>query len=118
MLQDFPELANIKLTRKQTAQGAEACFPDYFLKLLDVTSGFLCAAYEDILLHRGQNLCEEQVMIYKLLVNAAFLAIGYYIGKEVGLSEQLPKDTEESTDSKQNVAKGKSSVDTASKTKH
>jgi hypothetical protein len=57
-------------------------------------------------------------MIYKLLVNAAFLAIGYYIGKEVGLSEQLPKDTEESTDSKQNVAKGKSSVDTASKTKH
>ena len=26
-------------------------------------------------------------MIYKLIVNAAFLAIGYYIGKEVGRSE-------------------------------
>lgn len=25
-------------------------------------------------------------MIYKLIVNVAFLAIGYYIGKEVGLS--------------------------------
>ncbi len=26
-------------------------------------------------------------MIYKLIVNAAFLAIGYYIGKEVGVRE-------------------------------
>jgi hypothetical protein len=28
-------------------------------------------------------------MIYKLIVNAAFLAIGYYIGKQVGLSERI-----------------------------
>jgi hypothetical protein len=57
-------------------------------------------------------------MIYKLLVNAAFLAIGYYIGKEVSRSEQLPKATEAPNDSKQNAARGKSSVDTASKTKN
>jgi hypothetical protein len=30
-------------------------------------------------------------MIYKLIVNAAFLAIGYYIGKEVGMNAQAPK---------------------------
>ena len=30
-------------------------------------------------------------MIYKLLVNAAFLAIGYYIGKEVGLNARTPR---------------------------
>jgi hypothetical protein len=57
-------------------------------------------------------------MIYKLLVNAAFLAIGYYIGKEVGLSKQLPKDTREPSNSKQNAARDNSSADTASKTKH
>lgn len=28
-------------------------------------------------------------MIYKLIVNAAFLAIGYYIGKEVSRGELL-----------------------------
>jgi hypothetical protein len=57
-------------------------------------------------------------MIYKLLVNAAFLAIGYYIGKEVGRSEQLPEDTEKSSDSKRTVARDNSSADTASKTKN
>ncbi|NNJ96148.1 MAG: hypothetical protein HKP12_03230 [Gammaproteobacteria bacterium] len=31
-------------------------------------------------------------MIYKLLVNAAFLAIGYYIGKEVCRSEFIRKE--------------------------
>jgi len=39
-------------------------------------------------------------MIYKLIVNAAFLAIGYYIGKEVSRGELLrgePKDTPKST---------------------
>ena len=38
-------------------------------------------------------------MIYKLIVNAAFLAIGYYIGKQVGLSELVqrkPADTQKS----------------------
>jgi hypothetical protein len=57
-------------------------------------------------------------MIYKLLVNAAFLAIGYYIGKEVGLGKQLPKDTEESSDSKPHATRDKSSADRASKTKN
>lgn len=57
-------------------------------------------------------------MIYKLLVNTAFLAIGYYIGKEVGRSEQLPEDTEKSSDSTQNAARDKSSADTTSKTKN
>jgi hypothetical protein len=88
------------------------------LKLLDAACGFLCTAYEDILLCTRQKLCEEKVMIYKLLVNAAFLAIGYYIGKEVGLSEQPPKNTEELSDSKQNVARDKSSADTTGKTKN
>ena len=32
-------------------------------------------------------------MIYKLLVNAAFLAIGYYIGKEVGLNARARSDS-------------------------
>ncbi len=31
-------------------------------------------------------------MIYKLVVNVAFLAIGYYIGKEVCRSENIRKD--------------------------
>ncbi len=35
-------------------------------------------------------------MIYKLLVNAAFLAIGHYIGKEVGLNARTHKDTDSS----------------------
>jgi|GEM_PF-3140536 len=30
-------------------------------------------------------------MIYKLIVNAAFLAVGYYIGKEVGMNAKTPK---------------------------
>jgi hypothetical protein len=30
-------------------------------------------------------------MIYKLIVNAAFLAIGYYIGKEVAFNESSRK---------------------------
>jgi len=30
-------------------------------------------------------------MIYKMIINAAFLAIGYYIGKEVGRTEQAQK---------------------------
>lgn len=33
-------------------------------------------------------------MIYKLIVNAAFLAIGYYIGKQVGLNELVRKESE------------------------
>lgn len=32
-------------------------------------------------------------MIYKLIVNAAFLAIGYYIGKEVGLDQKRSEKT-------------------------
>jgi hypothetical protein len=31
-------------------------------------------------------------MIYKLIVNAAFLAIGYYIGKEVCRSDSIHKE--------------------------
>lgn len=31
-------------------------------------------------------------MIYKLMVNAAFLAIGYYIGKEVSRNEFVRKE--------------------------
>ncbi len=34
-------------------------------------------------------------MIYKLIVNAAFLAIGYYIGKQVGLNELVRKESEQ-----------------------
>lgn len=34
-------------------------------------------------------------MIYKLIVNAAFLAIGYYIGKQVGLSELVHRGASE-----------------------
>jgi hypothetical protein len=30
-------------------------------------------------------------MVYKLIVNAAFLAIGYYIGKEVARGESTRK---------------------------
>jgi len=33
-------------------------------------------------------------MIYKLIVNAAFLAIGYYVGKQVGLNELVRKESE------------------------
>ena len=32
-------------------------------------------------------------MIYKLIVNAAFLAVGYYIGKQVGLGELVRKQS-------------------------
>jgi hypothetical protein len=32
-------------------------------------------------------------MIYKLIVNAAFLAIGYTIGKQVGLNERARNTT-------------------------
>ena len=35
-------------------------------------------------------------MIYKLLVNAAFLAAGYYIGKQVGLNQAREKDSTQS----------------------
>ena len=34
-------------------------------------------------------------MIYKLMVNAAFLAIGYYIGKQVGLNELVHREAGE-----------------------
>jgi hypothetical protein len=34
-------------------------------------------------------------MIYKLIVNAAFLAIGYYVGKQVGLNELVRKESEQ-----------------------
>ena len=35
-------------------------------------------------------------MFYRLIVNAAFLAIGYYIGREVGRSmASEPRDSEE-----------------------
>lgn len=44
-------------------------------------------------------------MIYKLLVNAAFLAIGYYIGKEVGLSEKTREKTESRGSSGQKTAR-------------
>jgi hypothetical protein len=38
------------------------------------------------------NGLEVKPMIYKLIVNVAFLAIGYYIGKEVSRSEFMRKE--------------------------
>jgi hypothetical protein len=60
---------------------------------------------------------EEKRMIYKLLVNAAFLAIGYYIGKEVGLSEKTPEKTEAKGSSGQNSARHGQDNATVSKPK-
>jgi len=46
-------------------------------------------------------------MIYKLLVNATFLAIGYYIGKEVSRNEFMKKasrQVSEATDRRSETA--------------
>ena len=40
-------------------------------------------------------------MIYRLIVNAAFLAVGYYIGREVGRS--LASDAPTSNQSKESI---------------
>jgi len=59
-------------------------------------------------------------MIYRLIVNAAFLAIGYYIGKEVGLGQNTTGNSEKSGTSKRSVSRRKSgqreATDSASKT--
>jgi len=47
-------------------------------------------------------------MIYKMLVNAAFLAIGYYIGKEVSRSELARKEPDITTKSPDKVSDIKS----------
>ena len=53
-------------------------------------------------------------MIYKLIVNAAFLAIGYYVGKEVCRSELSRKEL---TAPQRSAAKsnGDAPVDTSKK---
>ena len=38
-------------------------------------------------------------MIYKLIVNAAFLAAGYYIGKQIGQSKHIREELQESENS-------------------
>jgi len=43
-------------------------------------------------------------MIYKMIINAAFLAIGYYIGKEVGRTEQAPKEASQPRDTETGVS--------------
>ena len=46
-------------------------------------------------------------MIYKLLVNATFLAIGYYIGREVSRNESMQKasrEVSEATDRRSETA--------------
>jgi hypothetical protein len=57
--------------------------------------------------NHGCKFRENEIMIYKLLVNAAFLAIGYYIGKEVGLSDKTPRSTDTSSASKRSSVKEK-----------
>lgn len=42
-------------------------------------------------------------MFYKLIVNAAFMAFGYYIGKEIGRSEHIRKELEEARESVEKV---------------
>ena len=54
-------------------------------------------------------------MIYKLVVNAAFLAIGYYIGKQVGLGEAVRKQTNEPQQSSSNYASKEQSSQAARK---
>jgi hypothetical protein len=54
-------------------------------------------------------------MIYKMLVNAAFLAIGYYIGKEVARSEQTGKKTGRAQESGARVTGTASNSDSANK---
>ncbi len=56
-------------------------------------------------------------MIYKLIVNAAFLAIGYYIGKEVGRSEPAENKPKHSRTSSSLSAKNETSQDTSEKPK-
>lgn len=54
-------------------------------------------------------------MIYKMLVNAAFLAIGYYIGKEVAHSEQSGKKTRQAQESGARAAEKSSDSDSVNK---
>jgi hypothetical protein len=56
-------------------------------------------------------------MIYKLIVNAAFLAIGYYIGKEVGRSEPAHNKPEYSRTPSSLNAENETSRDTSDKPK-
>ena len=54
-------------------------------------------------------------MIYKMIVNAAFLAIGYYIGKEVGRTEQVRKATAQPRQSGTGVSGKPPAADAANK---
>jgi hypothetical protein len=56
--------------------------------------------------------CEVQQMIYKMLVNAAFLAIGYYIGKEVSRSELARTKPDITAKSPEKVSDNKTSTNT------
>jgi hypothetical protein len=56
-------------------------------------------------------------MIYKLIVNAAFLVVGYYIGKEVGRSEPADNKPKHSATSSSLGAKNEASLDTSEKPK-
>jgi len=47
-------------------------------------------------------------MLYRLIVNAAFLAIGYYIGKEVGLGQNTAGNSGGSGTSKRGTSRSKS----------
>jgi hypothetical protein len=55
-------------------------------------------------------------MIYKLIVNAAFLAIGYYIGKEVSRSEFIRGELVEPRKSAEKAA-DKPHLDTSKKSR-
>jgi hypothetical protein len=50
-----------------------------------------------------------------MLVNAAFLAIGYYIGKEVARSEKMGKKTGQAKESGARVTENASNTDSVNK---
>ena len=54
-------------------------------------------------------------MIYKMIINAAFLAIGYYIGKEVGRTEQAQKVARRPLDTETGVSEKAAVSDSANK---
>ncbi len=54
-------------------------------------------------------------MIYKLIVNAAFLAVGYYIGKEVAKKRQPDEQPERPLQSSVSTAPADNAQDQAGK---
>jgi hypothetical protein len=55
-------------------------------------------------------------MIYKLIVNTVFLAVGYYIGKEVGRSKLPPSEGNKTGKAGQKAGEQPQSTGAGSKT--